>query len=144
MPEMRRKPHPALSELAALSCRAAACVGGGAPAVVVGWLQAKSIICGRTEQIMKTKILFPSASQVKASIPPSCGRIQPFGGRQSKDTPKSLSSAFLLTVSNHFPWAAHPCPKHICLSAWCLGVPLEWHKSKSMQNPSWRRWFAWN
>lgn len=123
MPETRRKPYPELSALAALSCRAAACGGGGAPAVVVGWLQAKSIICGRTEEMMKTQILFPSASPVKASVPPCCGRIQPFGGKWSKDTPKPLSSVFLLTASNHFPWAAHPCPKHICLSAHCLGVP---------------------
>lgn len=52
---MRRKPYPELSALAALSCRAAACAA--APVEVAGWLQAKSITCGKAKETMKDEIL---------------------------------------------------------------------------------------
>lgn len=75
--EMKRKPHPELSALAALSCRAAAC--GAAPVEVAGWLQAKSITCDKAKETTKDKILSLNSTWVKASEPLSRSRIQPSG-----------------------------------------------------------------
>lgn len=64
---MKRKPHPELSSLAALSCRAAAC--GAASVEVAGWLQAKSITCDKAKETTKDKILPLNSTWVKASEP---------------------------------------------------------------------------
>ena len=111
-------------------------------AVLLGRLLAgckqKASDVGEPRRRGKTRSFPPTpvpAWQGKASVPLSCGRIQPLGCSGSKDTSKPPSPLFLRAASTPFPWAAPAPSQHSPAHATGLSVcnslqsPLQWHKS---------------